>query len=481
MTAPATPAIKAMAGDPARVLALGDTPLRRMILPFIHAFLLRPDQVIPCDGWKWFVLRGGRGWGKTWAIACYLVGEVMSGAATAIALMATNEDRVDEIQIDALIKASPPWFRPVRSRGGLEWPNGVRAEVFTPEAPDAIRSQNLSHTWLCEVLAWPATKRMLAFQNATTATRIGKAQVLIDTTAQGRNDVIALINKMHDGDPRLYRIVRGSTVDNPIFSRDYLRSEFLKYAEGSRRFEEEIMGKDFGDALGALWTSDLIEAGRVLVAPSPLDITLIGLDPAYSGRVDADNTGIVVAGRKGRDVYVLKDLSGQHGPEQWADLVCTTALAMRAAGVVIEVNSTVDALPAILRGACKTHGLVMIEVPRDQPVPPYRAGVLYCKRITSRVDKYQRATGPQGESVAGRLHIVGELPVLESRMTMWEPESKDRSPGELDAMVHVVNELAGLTLPGVADSSQAVLQTAAAAKELHARMTRAAAGRRVGL
>ncbi len=483
MTAPITPAIKAAhaCGGHVGLLALCDTPIKRMILPFIHAFWLRPEQVIPDDGWKWFVMRGGRGWGKTYAIACYLTRQVIEGNAKAIALMATNEDRVYEIQAKALIAAAPPWFRPVWEDDGLTWPNGVRAEVFTPEAPDAIRSENLTHTWLSEVLAWPATKRKLAFQNATTATRRGRAQVLIDTTAQGRNDVITLINKMHAADPRLYRVVRGSMVDNPIFSADYLRSEFLKYVEGSRRFEEEVNGKDFDDALGALWSTDVIEATRRLVAPEPLELVLIGADPAYSDRSDADETGLILAGREAGHTYLTRDLSGQHSPDKWSNLICTTAIAARASGAVIEVNSTSRLIPTVLAGACKTHGLVMIELKPGQPFPPYRAGVLHVRLVVSREDKYTRATGPAGESIAGRLHIVGDMPELEDQLCTFEPDSKQKSPGRYDAAVHVVNELAGLVGAQAEDNAPGVVGASVAAAALNRSLASAAAGRRVGM
>lgn len=481
MTALAIPAIKAMAGDPQRVLALADTPLRRLVLPYMHALLLRPEQVIPRDGWVYLTLRGGRGWGKTHAIAVFITQEILAGRARKISLMATNEDRTDEIQVAALIKAAPPWFRPVREKGGLTWPNGARAEVFTPEAPEAIRSENAQLTWLCEILAWPATKRMAAFQNATTATRVGNGRVIIDTTAKGRNDVITLINKLNREDPKLFPIVRGSMVDNPLFRREYLRAEFLKYVEGSRRFAEEVEGKDFDDALGALWTSDTIEATRVLVAPDPLDRVLISLDPAYSDRSDADETGFIVLGRKAEHTYVLRDLSGQLDPEKWPADVLAVAESMRASGAVIEVNSTSRLVPTIMRSACKTAGVVMIELAKDAPFPAYRRGVFYVKLIVSREDKHTRATGPAGESLAGRLHIVGDMPELEEQMTTFVPDSGQKSPGRYDALVHGENELAGLLRDEAPSAAPAVIGAAEASKTLATMLAGAAAQRRVGL
>lgn len=475
-----TPAVKAAAGDPRRVLDFCDTPLKRLVLPFIHEFWLRPEQVIPPEGWLWYMLVGGRGWGKSRAFGCYVNREVERGSAPHVALMSTNADRVEETQIRFLIETAPPWFRPWRERGGLTWPNGVRAEAFTPEAPDAVRSENISLSWVSEIVAWPAATRMTAFRNITTATRKGKSQVLIDTTAAGRNDVRRLMNDMHAQDPRAYRMVHGSMTDNPLFSREYLRSQFLQYVEGSRRFAEEVMGESFEDAAGALWTTKLLDETRRLVAPTPFDTTLIGLDPAYSDRSDADETGLVVVGRKGRETFLTKDLSGILDPVRWADMVCQTAIAERATGVVIEANSSARLLPAVLGSACRSHALAMVEIPRDAPWPPWRAGVLHVKLVVSRSDKYSRAVGPAGETVANRFHLVGEHPQLEHEMTTHEPESKDKSPGRLDAMVHAVNELAGLTTDTAADNAPGVLAAAQATATLN-QMLAMGPPRRVGL
>lgn len=484
MTA-AIPIVKAVAaaGGWERFLALFPSDLERMILPYLHELWLRPDQILPDDGWLWYMLVGGRGWGKSHAFACYVNRQVELGVAKHVALMSTNAQRVEETQIRYLIELAPPWFKPVRSRTGLEWPNGVRAHAFTPEAPQAVRSENIYLSWLSEIVAWPAATRLAAFDDITTATRRGKAQVLIDTTASGRNDVRKLrMNAMNAQDPRRYRMIHGAMTDNPLLPPDYLRSEFIKYGVGSRRFLEEVMGESFDDAAGALWTSQVIADTRVPVAPDPLDLVILSLDPSYSDRTDADETGLILAGRKGRDVYILRDLSGRigpRGPKGWGELVCYTAKTARAAGVVIEANSTADAIPTIIEASCRTHGLTTIDLHRDAPFPPYRPNVLYLKTVISRKDKYQRAVGPAGESMAGRLHIVGDMPELEHEMCTHEPESKDKSPGRLDAMVHATNELAALTVPAAVNHSGDFKAAADATRRMGVAIAAALGDRRV--
>ncbi len=485
MTALVTPAVKACAGNPARVCELADTPLKRLILPWVTGFFLRPEQVIPL-AFKIVLLQCGRGWGKTYAVAVDIVRAVLCGEAKHIALVAPNEDRVYEIQIKALIEVSPPWFKPVSEGGGLTWPNGVRAEVFTPEKPETIRGDNITHAWATEVLAWPVgtdteTKRLKAFRNLCTATRKGAAKVYVDTTSRGRNDIIDEIHKLHTERPDLYPIIRGGLVDNPLYSPDYYRSQFLQYVEGSRRFDEEIEGKYFGDVAGALWTQETLDRTRRLVAPEPMDLVILGLDPAYSGRADADETGIVVVGRKDGHCFAPEDLSGRLETSVWPSVVVSRAIALRASGAIVEVNSTSGLVPEVLRGACVTLGMQLVTVPRDQPFPPWKPGVFHVKTVTSRADKASRAAGPAGESLADRLHVVGRLEALESELTSFDPSTPQKSPGRLDALVHAVNELAGLTREAPPDNARATLGAAQASTQLNAALAVAAAGRRVGL
>jgi phage terminase large subunit-like protein len=485
MTTPVTPAIKAAAacGGVAALCALADTPLKRMILPYMWEFWLRPEQVLPAS-FKICLLQCGRGWGKTFAIAVDLVQAVMAGNVSQIALVGPNEERTLKIQIKALVEVSPPWFKPVQERNGLTWPNGIRAECFTAESPEKIRGDNISHAWATEVLAWPVgpdseSKRLKAFRNLTTATRKGAAKVYVDTTARGRNDVIDLINKMCAEDPRQNVIIRGGLVDNPLYSPEYLRSQFMQYVEGTRRFEEELNGAYFGDVAGALWNQETLDRTRRMVAPEPLDLVIIGLDPAYSDRPDADETGIVVVGKKGRETFVTRDLSGRLDPSVWPGLVVSTAIAMRATGVIVEVNAT-NLVPSVMRSACATHGLVMRELARDAPFPPWAPGVLHVKTVLSRTDKASRAAGPAGESHADRLHMVGHHEALEAELTSYDPGSQRQSPGRLDAMVHAVNELAELARDAPIDAGPGVVGAAVLNKALFQALA-AGGARRVGM
>lgn len=484
---PSVLAAHAAGGVDALLAALVTDELSALVVPYLYDLWLRPEQQLPRHNWRYCVLRAGRGWGKTFVAAVYVNGEVEAGRARSVVLMGINEDRVDEVQIKSLIEAAPPWFKPVRERGGLTWPNGVRAEVFTPEAPEAVRSQNADLAWLTEIVGWSQSTRKRAFDNVTTATRSGRAQIIVDTTAQGVNDVITELNVMCERDPHINVRIDGTTFDNPMFSPEYLRSEALKYVEGSRRYQEELEGKDFGQAAGALWDEAGIKATRRPLPPSDPEVVLIGLDPAYSDQANADETGIIAASRKAGHVYWTHDFSGVMDPEVWAALAIETAVELKATGFVIEVNSTANLVPTILKSAAKSHvtpahpqGLALEKVELDKPFPARRPGKLFYKMIVSRSDKYARAVGPSGETKADRLHVCGQLPNLEAQLVSVAPDAKGKSPGAYDAAIHVANELAGLTRPDK-PAPPPVTDAANAVAKLNAQLAAAAASRRVGM
>lgn len=423
------------------------TDLERLVLPYAFDLWLRPNQRVPTDRrWLYYGFISGRGYGKTTGIAVHVNREVESGVVPHVALMAPTAERVKDVQFKALIDFSPPWFRPVEHCGGLRWPNGVRAVAFTPEAPGRSRSENIGLTWLTEIVDWQASTRMDAFNNLTTATRIGKAQVVWDTTSKGRNDVIRHLEKLHAGDPMLYPIQRGQMFDNPLLDPVYLRTECQKYS--GRRYEEEIEGKVFAESAGALFEEAWLEDNRVDEMPDPGSVVerLVAADPALSSHENSDETGIVTGSRTADgDVFVESDLSGKHTPEQWGDIIVSECLDNHAAGAVVERNAGGDHIVFTLRSRAMTRNAQVREISTDQskPFPRRTPGVIYVRSLQSRAKKTARAEGPSSECSAGNVHLVGRFPQLEDELTTYEP-GVSQSPNRYDAFNMLITELRGL-------------------------------------
>jgi len=217
------------------------------------------------------------------------------------------------------------------------------------------------------------------------------------------------------------RVTRGSTFENQEnispSTLAYLRARYA----GTRLGRQELEGQVLDDNPRALWRRADIENGRALKAP-PLDLVIVGVDPAAGSGENSDETGIVVAGRDGQDpphFYVLDDATvGQATPDQWGRAAVTAYYRHEANKIVAEVNNGGEMVTATIR-----------QVDRNAPVEAVHA---------SR-GKATRAEPVSALYEQGRVHHVGAFPELEDQMAEWEPGAS--SPDRMDALVWAVTAL----------------------------------------
>jgi phage terminase large subunit-like protein len=409
---------------------------------------LRPEQRVPGGEWRSCGWVCGRGWGKTYGIAHWINDAVERGEIgthDGIALVAPNEDRVRDVQVRALVAASPPWFRAEPYHGGVRWPNGAEAQGFTPYEPGRTRGSNFDFAWLTELVDWQSTTRAEAFTAVTTATRAGpNPRFVWDTTSKGKNGLILARLAEHEADPVRHRLIRGTMFDNPFLPAKYLRDECRKYGVGTRRYDEEVLGQVFTESAGALWQQEWIDDNRREFPPRDPALRLVGCDPAISTRSDADETGIVSACRdRVGEVHVLSDSTGRHSPERTVAILVDECLTRGAAGIVIERNRGGDWLVAAIRVEAEARGARVELLIGDRPFPSRTPGRIYIREVHTASSKETRAAGPAALYRLGKVHHVGTLDALETEMTTWEP-GEGASPNRLDALSYVVAELAGI-------------------------------------
>jgi len=78
---------------------------------------------------------------------------------------------------------------------------------------------------------------------------------------------------------------------------------------------------------------------------------VVAIDPAVTSGEEADETGIIVAGKdQNGHGYVLADISGRYPPTEWARLAITAYATHRADRIVAEVNNGGDMVGARRRG-----------------------------------------------------------------------------------------------------------------------------------
>lgn len=463
----------------------GLSPAERVVLSRAFDVWIRPEQQIPAHMWKTLGLTGGRGFGKSIAVARYVNGRVMAGLESHVALMAPTEARTEEVQVRALIDYAERGQAPERftrnKTSGLRWPNGVEAVLFTPEAPGRSRSENISLTWCTEIVDWKPSSAKEAFQNLFTATRTGEARTIWDSTAKGRNELRTLLEEWNDGDPREHVIMPGTMFDNPLLSTPYLRGQWQSYV-GVRR-DEELLGMSFRESAGALWKQAYFDEHRRTEAPA-LAWTIVTVDPAISHEyATADETGIMVGGRATDEhAYVTEDASGRHPFETWGDLAVDRAHPSKpgAGRIGIERKRIGDGAVGCIRSRAENRGLRVRVIGKDEPWPAWDPACIFIREYNTNDSKGTRAEGPAAETASGRVHLVDpghpdapRFADLERECTTYVPGVTTRSPNRLDAFAYLVTELRELRR----DSPPNHAADAAAAVGLNAAVQAALSGR----
>ena len=104
-----------------------------LALPWLFEFWALPHQLPPEGEWKTWVVRGGRGAGKTRAGAEWVRSEVEGarpldkGRSHRVALIGETLDQAREVMVfgeSGILACSPPWFRPSFAKSDATWPAG---------------------------------------------------------------------------------------------------------------------------------------------------------------------------------------------------------------------------------------------------------------------------------------------------------------------------------------------------------------------
>jgi predicted phage terminase large subunit-like protein len=221
-------------------------------------------------------------------------------------------------------------------------------------------------------------------------------------------------------------VTRGSTYENQANLAPAFIEQIIKRYEGTRLGRQEINAEILDDVPGALWTAEDIERTRLQRGMHPdLVRVVVAIDPAVTSGEDADETGIIVAGRDARGHgYVLSDQSGRYLPPEWAHRAISLYRMHQADRIVAEVNNG---------GEMVEHTLRMID-------PAVSVKTVHASR-----GKVVRAEPVAALYEQGRVHHVGGFPQLEDQMcaftTDLDRKSLGYSPDRCDALVWALSDL----------------------------------------
>lgn len=382
----------------------------KLALKYNWNFWARPEQIEPEGDWTFWLVKAGRGFGKTRTGAEWIRKKVGQGF-TRIGLIAPTAADCRDIMVEGesgILAVSPPWDRPLYepSKRRLTWPNGAMATTYSAEEPDRLRGPQHEILWCDEIGHW---KYPEAWDMAKLGLRLGlRPQAIVTTTPKPVRIVRELLE---DKD---CVITGGSTYDNITNLAIAFYKTIVSKFEGTRKGRQEIYAELLEDIPGALWTRKMIDDLRVKEAPELARI-VVAIDPAVTSGDESSQTGIIIGGL-GVDGhgYVLQDLTCRIRPTQWARRAINGYYSLKADRIIGEVNNGGDLVETVMRTV-------------DPDIP-------YQKVHASR-GKRTRAEPISALYEQKRIHHVGLFPDLEDQQCSFLPEGSGESPDRVDALV----------------------------------------------
>lgn len=390
--------------------------LDKELLLYNYNFNARPKQKFPDGDWLTWLIKSGRGFGKSWVGSNWVIDRAKKYKEP-IAVIGKNAADVRDVQVEvgasSILKLSPPWFKPEYqpSKRRLIFPNGVLAILYSAEDPDLLRGPQHGSAWLDEFCKFQYPQEL--WDNLLFGLRLGnKPQAVITTTPRPIKTL-----KQIASDPKTV-VTTGSTFENRYNLANVFLSEIKNRYDGTRLGRQELYGEILLDNPGALFNYTNLDQYRVKQAPELKQI-VVAIDPAITAEEDSNETGLIVAGIDEQNHgYTIEDASNIYHPQEWALKAINLYDKHKANYIVAEVNQGGLMVVNTINQAAKSIGHSPIQV----------------KTVHATKGKYLR-----GEPVAvlfeqGRIHHVGNFPELEDQMTSFLP-GDDRSPDRLDALV----------------------------------------------
>ena len=306
-----------------------------------------PGQAAPHGEWRVWLLRAGRGFGKTRAGAEWVMELARSTPKLRFALVGRSMQDAKRVMINgdsgllALASAEGPveWRE---GKGELTFGDHATAQVYSAEQPDTLRGPQHHYAWCDELAAWRYGDA--AWDNLTMTMRLGDGPRIVVTTTPRPTPLMRRVMALPDCVQ-----TRGRTQDNAFLPASYVAAMEADYA-GTRLGRQELDGELLEDHEGALWTRTTLDACRVDDVPA-LRRVVVAVDPPASA--GGDGCGIVAVGLAEDGVaYVLEDATVRGAsPGGWAAAVADCAVRHEADRVVAEKNQGGDMVEAVLRGA----------------------------------------------------------------------------------------------------------------------------------
>jgi len=376
----------------------------------------RPKQLPPPGDWLTWLIRTGRGWGKTRTGSEYVIDQARKGAEHIALIAETKADARDtmvELGPASILKISRPGFMPKYepSKRRVVWPNGCVGTIYSGDEPDQVRGPSHDIAWIDELAKFKYPQAV--WDNLQFGLRNREdLRILITTTPRP----IPIIKRLIE-DPDTID-VPGSTYEN----KDNLPQRYFDYViekyKGTRLGRQEIYGEILADNPDALWTRKIIEDNRRNKAPELIRIA-VAVDPEATVSEMSSETGIIAGGIcKDNHGWILSDGTIKGSPDKWGNAAISEYHKFNADRIIGEVNNGGDMVEYVIHTIDKNVSFKAVRASRG---------------------KYIRAEPVSALYEQGKIHHIGNFPDLEDQLCEWVPG--DKSPDRLDALVWLITEL----------------------------------------
>lgn len=391
------------------------------------AFSLETHQQMPRVDWRIWMLRMGRGAGKTHAAATNinLIAEMLYPNGYGL-LVGPTFKHVKDTMIEGpsglLRTARPdfqPYFKPHDS--SVIWPNGCKATIYTADNPQGIRGPSLNFAWGDELTLW---KNERTFDNTFRAVReksIHGTKLVITTSPIRAQEWVKAIEQRDNT-----VVSTASSMANIHQDDTHLAELEAEAAIGSTKAREEILGEwTTGDS--QLWTRDDLEEIAIETNLTTKEYAetcsrrFLSVDP--SGGVH-DEFGLILFGKKAKGPVMLDDFSDRFGLDAGYRRVVELAQQNLKAGDFILFEHTGNRTgPMVLRKLLQEKGLNFSVV-----------------EVDAHKSKYARAEEAYLHCKMGKVKLLRRSGKLEDQLVSWEPDMKS-SPDRGDAFTQGVNHV----------------------------------------
>lgn len=224
-------------------------------LDYDWAFWGRPKQLPPRGDWLTWLLRAGRGFGKTRTGGSWSHARAMEHDGRWCALIAKNPADARDYMLEGpggILRNAPPWERPYfePSKRRVVWPNGSWATVYSAEDPDQLRGFSGDTAWIDEFAKFPNPREVWdSLQFGMREVSADQPRVCITTTPRP----LPILEEIEASPDTV--VVTGSSYENRAnLAPTWINKTLLPY-EGTELGRQEIHAAILDGVKGRVYSS----------------------------------------------------------------------------------------------------------------------------------------------------------------------------------------------------------------------------------